>query len=39
MQLFGGAFNFDEGVPPANFNSFPVAMLTVFHVNSSFKTL
>jgi len=32
MQLFGGAFNFPEGTPPANFNSFPIALLTVFQV-------
>ena len=33
MQLFGGEWNFDEGTPPANFNSFAVALLTVFQVN------
>jgi len=32
MQLFGGAFNFEEGTPPANFNSFVIALLTVFQV-------
>ncbi|KAK2701267.1 hypothetical protein QYM36_020067, partial [Artemia franciscana] len=32
MQLFGGAFNFSEETPPANFNSFPIALLTVFQV-------
>ncbi|XP_059351425.1 voltage-dependent calcium channel type A subunit alpha-1-like isoform X4 [Daphnia carinata] len=32
MQLFGGAFNFPEGTPPANFNSFPIALLTVFQI-------
>ncbi|XP_067130024.1 voltage-dependent calcium channel type A subunit alpha-1-like isoform X9 [Centruroides vittatus] len=32
MQLFGGAFNFDDGTPPANFNSFPIALLTVFQI-------
>ena len=34
MQLFGGAFNFREGRPAANFDSFTVAMLTVFQVNT-----
>lgn len=34
MQLFGGAFNFPEGTPPANFNSFPIALLTVFQVGN-----
>ncbi|GIY07370.1 hypothetical protein CDAR_434812 [Caerostris darwini] len=32
MQLFGGAFNFPEGTPPANFNTFPIALLTVFQI-------
>lgn len=32
MQLFGGAFNFDDGTPPANFNSFVIALLTVFQI-------
>ena len=32
MQLFGGAFNFPDGTPPSNFNSFPIALLTVFQV-------
>ncbi|GBM07834.1 Voltage-dependent calcium channel type A subunit alpha-1 [Araneus ventricosus] len=32
MQLFGGAFNFSEGTPPANFNTFPIALLTVFQI-------
>ena len=32
MQLFGGAFNFPEGTPPANFNTFNIALLTVFQV-------
>ncbi|KFM77337.1 putative voltage-dependent N-type calcium channel subunit alpha-1B, partial [Stegodyphus mimosarum] len=26
MQLFGGAFNFEERTPPENFNSFPIAL-------------
>jgi len=32
MQLFGGAFNEPEGTPPTNFDSFPIALLTVFQV-------
>ena len=32
MQLFGGAFNFSDGTPPSNFNSFAIALLTVFQV-------
>lgn len=32
MQLFGGQFNFPEGTPPTNFNTFPIALLTVFQV-------
>lgn len=32
MQLFGGQFNFDDGTPPANFNTFSVALLTVFQI-------
>jgi hypothetical protein len=32
MQLFGGQFNFNEGTPPTNFNTFPIALLTVFQV-------
>lgn len=32
MQLFGGQFNFDDGTPPTNFNTFPIALLTVFQV-------
>ncbi|GIY07691.1 voltage-dependent calcium channel type A subunit alpha-1, partial [Caerostris extrusa] len=32
MQLFGGAFNFEHGTPPENFNSFPIALLTVFQI-------
>lgn len=33
MQLFGGQFNFDYGTPPTNFNTFPIALLTVFQVS------
>lgn len=32
MQLFGGQFNFAEGTPPTNFNTFPIALLTVFQI-------
>ncbi|XP_046610495.1 voltage-dependent calcium channel type A subunit alpha-1 isoform X5 [Neodiprion virginianus] len=33
MQLFGGQFNFDEEeTPPTNFNTFPIALLTVFQI-------
>ena len=35
MQLFGGAFNFPDGTPPSNFNSFAIALLTVFQVLTS----
>ncbi|XP_056643348.1 voltage-dependent calcium channel type A subunit alpha-1 isoform X15 [Diorhabda sublineata] len=32
MQLFGGQFNFESGTPNANFNTFPIALLTVFQI-------
>ncbi|KAF9410583.1 hypothetical protein HW555_010382 [Spodoptera exigua] len=32
MQLFGGQFNFEDGTPPTNFNTFPIALLTVFQI-------
>ncbi|XP_070165290.1 voltage-dependent calcium channel type A subunit alpha-1 isoform X13 [Polyergus mexicanus] len=32
MQLFGGQFNFPKGTPPTNFNTFPIALLTVFQI-------
>ena len=32
MQLFGGQFNFPDGTPATNFNTFPIALLTVFQV-------
>lgn len=32
MQLFGGQFNFDDGTPATNFNTFPIALLTVFQI-------
>lgn len=30
MQIFGGEFNFADGVPRGNFDSFPIGFLTVF---------
>jgi hypothetical protein len=35
MQLFGGAFNFEDGTPPSNFNTFSIALLTVFQVRKT----
>ena len=35
MQLFGGTFNFEWGTPASNFDSFSIAMLTVFQVSSA----
>ncbi|KAH9286568.1 Voltage-dependent calcium channel type A subunit alpha-1 [Echinococcus granulosus] len=32
MQLFGGEFNFEEGLPAQNFDSFVKALLTVFQI-------
>ncbi|KHJ46318.1 transporter, cation channel family protein [Trichuris suis] len=32
MQLFGGEFNFDEGRPSTHFDTFPVALITVFQI-------
>lgn len=32
MQLFGGQFNFDDGTPDANFNTFGISLLTVFQI-------
>lgn len=32
MQLFGGEFNFETGTPAANFNTFSIALLTVFQI-------
>ncbi|CAD1468636.1 unnamed protein product, partial [Heterotrigona itama] len=32
MQLFGGQFNFENGTPSTNFNTFPIALLTVFQI-------
>ena len=32
MQLFGGAFNFSDGTPDANFDTFVISLLTVFQV-------
>lgn len=32
MQLFGGEWNFPEGRPSSNFDTFPIALLTVFQI-------
>ncbi|XP_055897179.1 voltage-dependent calcium channel type A subunit alpha-1-like isoform X2 [Biomphalaria glabrata] len=32
MQLFGGEMNFEEGRPSAHFDTFPIALLTVFQI-------
>ncbi|XP_061892790.1 voltage-dependent P/Q-type calcium channel subunit alpha-1A isoform X15 [Entelurus aequoreus] len=32
MQLFGGQFNFENGTPPTNFDTFPAAIMTVFQI-------
>lgn len=32
MQLFGGNFNFEDGTPSSNFNTFGIALLTVFQI-------
>ncbi|XP_050531904.1 voltage-dependent calcium channel type A subunit alpha-1 isoform X4 [Daktulosphaira vitifoliae] len=32
MQLFGGQFNFEDGTPATNFNTFSIALLTVFQI-------
>ncbi|XP_063720723.1 voltage-dependent calcium channel type A subunit alpha-1-like isoform X3 [Symsagittifera roscoffensis] len=32
MQLFGGSFNFDSGTPASNFDTFPIALMTVFQI-------
>ncbi|XP_070531532.1 voltage-dependent calcium channel type A subunit alpha-1-like [Ptychodera flava] len=32
MQLFGGSFNFEDGKPPHNFDTFPIALMTVFQI-------
>ncbi|KAI4899043.1 hypothetical protein NFI96_001213, partial [Prochilodus magdalenae] len=32
MQLFGGQFNFNQGTPPTNFDTFPAAIMTVFQI-------
>lgn len=32
MQLFGGQFNFSDGTPDANFNTFGISLLTVFQI-------
>ena len=32
MQLFSGRFNFNDGLPPANFDNFWTAFLTMYQV-------
>ncbi|KAK7579828.1 hypothetical protein V9T40_000457 [Parthenolecanium corni] len=32
MQLFGGQFNFEKGTPATNFDTFSVALITVFQI-------
>jgi len=32
MQIFGGKFNFRDGSPNANFDTFPASFLTVFQI-------
>ncbi|XP_078499591.1 voltage-dependent R-type calcium channel subunit alpha-1E [Lissotriton helveticus] len=32
MQLYGGRFNFRDGTPSANFDTFPAAIMTVFQI-------
>jgi hypothetical protein len=32
MNTFGGQFNFDDGIPRGNYDSFPIAFITVFQV-------
>jgi len=32
MSLFGGKFNYDDGVPRGNYDTFPIAIITVFQV-------
>ncbi|XKL62043.1 hypothetical protein PGB90_001876 [Kerria lacca] len=32
MQLFGGQFNFEDGTPATNFDTFPIALITVFQI-------
>ena len=36
MQVFGGKFNFDKGLPRHNFDSFWQSLLTVFQVCNMF---
>lgn len=35
MSVFSHRFNFDEGTPPTNFDTFPAAIMTVFQVQPS----
>uniref|UniRef100_A0A8C4V8M1 Voltage-dependent R-type calcium channel subunit alpha n=1 Tax=Falco tinnunculus TaxID=100819 RepID=A0A8C4V8M1_FALTI len=37
MQLFGGRFNFIDGTPSANFDTFPAAIMTVFQVGAGLQ--
>uniref|UniRef100_A0A2C9MAT1 EF-hand domain-containing protein n=2 Tax=Biomphalaria glabrata TaxID=6526 RepID=A0A2C9MAT1_BIOGL len=37
MQLFGGEMNFEDGRPSAHFDTFPIALLTVFQHIASIK--
>ena len=30
MQFFGGLYDFDDGVPRGNFDTFPISFITVF---------
>lgn len=32
MQLFGGQFNFEDGTPASNFDTFGISLLTVFQI-------
>lgn len=38
MQLFGGKFNFEDGKPRSNFDTFYQSLLTVFQVGSLTST-
>ena len=32
MQTFGGQFNYSDGIPRGNYDTFPIAFITVFQV-------
>ena len=32
LLILGGQFNFDDGTPPANFDTFAISLLTVFQI-------